>query len=60
MPKYVGMKPGVKTNEIVAALDMPRRILERWLQRLKDEKKVSFKDDPKIGGYFEKEGDHGF
>jgi hypothetical protein len=33
-------------------LDIPKRTLERWFKRLKDEKKVSFKGAPKIGGYF--------
>ena len=54
---YIRMKPGVKTTEIAAALDIPQRTLERGLKRLKDEKKVIFKGAPKIGGYFATEGD---
>lgn len=49
---YIRMKPGVKRTEIAAAFDIPQRTLERWLKRLKDEKKVIFKGAPKIGGYF--------
>jgi ATP-dependent DNA helicase RecG len=54
---YIRMNPGVKTSEIAAALDIPQRTLERWLKRLKDEKKVSFKGAPKKGGYVATEGD---
>lgn len=54
---YIRMNPGVKTSEIAVALEIPQRTLERWLKRLKDEKKVSFKGAPKIGGYFAIEGD---
>lgn len=54
---YIRMNPGVKTSEIAVALEIPQRTLERWLKRLKDEKKVSFKGAPKIGGYFATEGD---
>ena len=54
---YIRMNPGVKTREIAAAHDIPQRTLERWVKRLKDEKKVSFKGAPKKGGYVATEGD---
>jgi ATP-dependent DNA helicase RecG len=54
---YIRMNPGVKTSEIAEAIDVPQRTLERWLKRLKDEKKVSFKGAPKKGGYVAIEGD---
>lgn len=54
---YIRMNPGVKTSEIAVALEIPQRTLERWLKRLKDEDKISFKGAPKIGGYIATEGD---
>ena len=49
---YIRMKPGVKTTEITAALGIPQRTLERWLNQMKKAKKIIFRGAPKSGGYF--------
>tara|TARA_B110000438_G_C15458301_1_gene497725 strand:+ start:440 stop:598 length:159 start_codon:yes stop_codon:yes gene_type:complete len=50
------MNPGVKTSEVAVALDMRQKPLERWLKRLKGEKKVSYKGAQIIGVHFATEG----
>jgi len=35
-------------------MDTSVKNIERWLKRLKDEKKIEFRGAPKTGGYFAK------
>jgi len=53
---YIRMKPGVKTREVVVALDIRQKTLERWLKRLKCEKKFSYKGAQILGVHFATEG----
>lgn len=50
--KFLNDNPGAKTKDIVIALDVPQRTLERWLKQLKDKGKIEFRGSPKTGGYF--------
>ena len=46
------MHPGVRTGELVSALGVSQRTVERWLKQLKDEQKIVFRGAAKTGGYF--------
>lgn len=49
---YIRLHPGAKTTEMVTALDISQRTLERWIKQLRDEKMVVFRGAPKTGGYY--------
>ena len=52
---FIQDNPGKRTVEIAKALGVPSKTLEKWLDRLKKERRVEFKGAPKTGGYFVKE-----
>ena len=47
--------PGKRTSEISKVLNVPQKTIERWIQKLKAEQKITFVGSPKTGGYEKKE-----
>ena len=45
-------QPGQNAKQLAIQIDMPRRTIERWLNRLKNERQVEFRRSPKTGGYW--------
>ena len=45
-------RPGLRLPEITEHLQVPAKILERWIKQLRDENKVVFKGSAKTGGYY--------
>lgn len=43
--------PNQRTSQISAKLNIPVKILERWIKRLKDEGKIEYTGSKKTGGY---------
>jgi ATP-dependent DNA helicase RecG len=50
--EHIRMHPGVRTGELVSALGVSQRTIERWLKQLKDQQKIVFRGAAKTGGYF--------
>jgi len=49
---YIKNNPGRRTPKFEEALGVPIKTIERWLKKLKDEKKIEFRGAPKTGGYY--------
>lgn len=49
---YIEKNPGVKASKISQEFDLPQRTVERWLKKLKEEKKIEYKGSAKTGGYW--------
>ncbi|MFH1320720.1 MAG: ATP-binding protein [Bacteroidota bacterium] len=44
--------PGKRTNELSKLINVPQKTIERWIKKLKKEKKIEFRGNPKTGGYY--------
>ena len=49
---YVHSHPGQRSSEIVAALNIPQRTIERGLKQLKENGSIEFRGAAKTGGYY--------
>lgn len=47
----INRRPGLRTPEIANLMNTSRKNIERWLQKLKADRKVEFRGAPKTGGY---------
>ena len=52
--EHIRSNPGQRVPHFEKALKVPRKTLERWLKKLKEEDKIEFKGSPKSGGYWVK------
>lgn len=52
---YIRNTPGRNVTEITAALNIPQRTIERWINKLREEGKITFTGTRKTGGYFVRE-----
>ena len=50
---YIKNNPGKRVVHFEKELNLTRRTIERWLNKLKKEKKIEFRGSPKTGGYWE-------
>ena len=50
--EHIRLSPGQRVPHFEKALNVPKKTLERWLKKLKEEDKVKFKGSPKSGGYW--------
>ncbi len=50
---YIRKNPGQRAPHISQALKVPQKTLERWLKKLKKERKIKYKGSAKTGGYWE-------
>ena len=44
--------PGLRLPEYSKILNIPVKTLERWVKKLREEQKITFKGSPKQGGYY--------
>ena len=49
---YVHSRPGQRSSEIAAALNIPQRTIERGLKQLKENGTIEFRGAAKTGGYY--------
>ncbi|MDP2175510.1 MAG: hypothetical protein Q8K70_06315 [Bacteroidota bacterium] len=49
---YIEKNPVVKASKLSQEFDLPQRTVERWLKKLKEEKKIEYKGSAKTGGYW--------
>ena len=49
---FIVRKPGLRLPALSDKLKISNRTLEKWLTRLKNEKKIVYKGSPKTGGYY--------
>jgi ATP-dependent DNA helicase RecG len=50
---YIRKNPGQRIIHISKALKVPQKTLERWIKKLKEERKIKYKGSFKTGGYWE-------
>ncbi len=50
---YIRKNPGQRIIHISQALKVPQKTLERWIKKLKKERKIKYKGSFKTGGYWE-------
>ncbi|MBA7585308.1 hypothetical protein ES708_27283 [subsurface metagenome] len=46
----------LRIPELSEQLNVPSKTIERWIKKLRDESKITFKGAPKTGGYFINQG----
>ena len=44
--------PGKRTVELSKLMNTPRKTIEKWIRKLRDQNKIQFVGSPKTGGYF--------
>ncbi len=49
---FVRQSPGLNAKQISRQLEIPKRTLERYMQRLVFDKRIEFRGAAKNGGYF--------
>lgn len=49
---YIQRRPGMRTNALAKRMGKPVKTLERWIARLKKDKKIEFRGSKKAGGYW--------
>ena len=49
---YIKGNPGKNTPELMSALNIPKRTIERWLKQLKDRRAIAYRGAAKSGGYY--------
>lgn len=49
---YIQSHPGQRSIEMVGALNIPLRTIERWLKQLKETDKIEFRGATRTGGYY--------
>ena len=49
---YIREHPGQRAPHISGALKVPQKTIERWLKKLKEERKITYKGSSKTGGYW--------
>ena len=52
MFEYIKSNSGEKSITIIKGIGMPKRTVERWLQKLKDINEIKYAGTPKTGGYY--------
>ncbi|HAJ26057.1 MAG TPA: AAA family ATPase, partial [Syntrophus sp. (in: bacteria)] len=50
--EFIRKNPGKRVIEIAAATNIPSKTIERWIKKLKEQGKITFKGARKTGGYF--------
>jgi ATP-dependent DNA helicase RecG len=50
--KYIQNNPGRRAPYIAKELNIPQKTLERWIKRLRTDKKIKYKGSAKTGGYY--------
>ena len=53
--EHIRLNPGQRVPHFERALNVPKKTLERWINKFKKEDKIEFKGSPKSGGYWIKE-----
>jgi len=50
--KIIERYPGKRTNELAGLINAPVKTVEKWIKKLRDEKKVEFRGSAKTGGCY--------
>jgi ATP-dependent DNA helicase RecG len=49
--EFIHKNPGQRVVELAATLNIPPKTIERWIKKLKEQKRIVFTGSRKTGGY---------